>query len=240
MARLHAVATLAVAVALAIVSPALAQAGSFAVHDHVLAQWRDGLWYPARIKSVAGGRFHVTWDDGGQSETVAAVRRLDWDVGTRLRCRQSQDGHYYPGVITAKGGDSMKIRWDDGGQEERTWVAACRTPPDGSAAGHAAPAAQLPEAQKIDRLIAYVGGLKGALFIRSGKNHSPGEAAKHMQLKREKAGSAVKTADDFIRLCASHASLPGEAYLVRFSDGRTRTAEDVLREELARIARSAQ
>jgi hypothetical protein len=45
----------------------------------------------------------------------------------------------------------------------------------------------------------------------------------------------VNTADDFIRLCASHSILSGDAYLIRFADGRTRTAEDVLREELVRI-----
>ncbi|MGQ0587023.1 MAG: DUF5329 family protein [Gammaproteobacteria bacterium] len=38
-----------------------------------------------------------------------------------------------------------------------------------------------------------------------------------------------------MRLCASHSSLSGEAYLIRLEDGRTRTAEDVLREELARL-----
>jgi hypothetical protein len=45
----------------------------------------------------------------------------------------------------------------------------------------------------------------------------------------------VKTADDFIRLCASHSYISGQAYLIQYADGRTRTAEDVLREELARI-----
>jgi hypothetical protein len=112
-----------------------------------------------------------------------------------------------------------------------------------SAAGVAAPQPQaladaappLSEAQKIDRLIAHVAGLQGAVFIRNDKEYGPAEAAKHLQLKREKAGDRVKTAADFIRLCASHSSMSGEAYLIRFADGRTRTAEDVLREELARI-----
>ena len=95
--------------------------------------------------------------------------------------------------------------------------------------------AALTEAQKIDRLIGYVAALEGATFIRNGEQHTPAEAAKHLQLKREKAGSRVKTADDFIRLCASYSSMSGEAYLIKFADGRTRTAEDVLREELARL-----
>jgi len=96
-------------------------------------------------------------------------------------------------------------------------------------------AAPLSEAAKIDHLVNYIGNLIGATFIRNGKEYGPTEAAKHLQSKREKAGDRVKTADDFIRLCASHSYLSGEAYLIRFADGRTRTAEDVLREELARI-----
>jgi hypothetical protein len=105
------------------------------------------------------------------------------------------------------------------------------------AAPAGAPAETLPltEGQKIDRLVAYVAGLEGAVFIRNGKEYGPTEAAKHLQDKRERAGSRVNTADDFIRLCASHSILSGDAYLIRFADGRTRTAEDVLREELVRI-----
>lgn len=105
-----------------------------------------------------------------------------------------------------------------------------------AAAGAASDAATpLTDNQKIERLIAYVAQLEGAVFIRNEKQHTPAEASKHLQLKREKAGDRVKTADDFIRLCASFSSLSGEAYLIRLKDGRTRTAEDVLREELARL-----
>ena len=98
-----------------------------------------------------------------------------------------------------------------------------------------ADAAPLSESGKIDRLLRYIGSLQGAVFIRNGEEHGPAEAAKHLQNKREKAGDRVRTADDFIRLCASHSSASGDAYLIRFADGRTRTAEDVLREELARM-----
>ena len=103
------------------------------------------------------------------------------------------------------------------------------------AAGLADKRAPLSEGAKIDHLINYIGNLAGATFVRNGKDYGATEAAKHLQHKREKAGDKVKSADDFIRLCASHSYLSGEAYLIRFADGRTRTAEDVLREELARI-----
>lgn len=98
-----------------------------------------------------------------------------------------------------------------------------------------ADAAPMSEAARIDHLINHVANQIGATFIRNGKEYGPAEAAQHLQHKREKAGDRVKTAEDFIRLCASHSYLSGEAYLIRFADGRTRTAEDVLREELARL-----
>lgn len=100
-----------------------------------------------------------------------------------------------------------------------------------------AKAAQAPlsEPEKIDRLIAYIGGLQGAKFIRNGTEYGTDEAVQHLQLKRRNAGDHVRTADDFIRECASYSSLSGKPYLIRFADGRTRTAEDVLREELGRI-----
>jgi hypothetical protein len=105
--------------------------------------------------------------------------------------------------------------------------------PAAALADKAAP--PLTDAQKIDRLIAYVGKLEGAVFIRNGDEHSAADAAKHLAYKRRKAGDRVKTPADFIRLCASHSSQSGDAYLIRFADGRTRTAEDVLRDELARL-----
>lgn len=122
---------------------------------------------------------------------------------------------------------------EPGAVMERESAGASAPPAPQAALADAAPA--LSETQKIDRLIAHVGALEGAVFIRNGKEYGPPEAAKHLQYKREKAGDRVKTANDFIRLCASHSYLSGEAYLIRLNDGRTRTAEDVLREELARI-----
>lgn len=93
----------------------------------------------------------------------------------------------------------------------------------------------LSETQKIDRLIGFIASLQGAVFIRNGSEYGPQQAADHLRMKLGKAGDRVKTADDFIKLCASHSYVSGEAYLIRFPDGRTRTAEDVLREQLAHM-----
>lgn len=99
--------------------------------------------------------------------------------------------------------------------------------------GYAAP--PLTEAQKIDRLILYVKNLDGAVFIRNGSEHSTAEAASHMQMKREKGAKYARTADDFIRNMASKSSFSGKPYYIRFKDGRTVTAAEVLRKELQRL-----
>ena len=107
---------------------------------------------------------------------------------------------------------------------------------DAMAGAAATPApAPMTEAQKIDALVAHIARLDGAIFIRNGKEHSAADAADHLRLKRDKAGERCDTAEEFIRVCASFSSRSGEAYLIRFPDGRTRTAEDVLREQLATL-----
>jgi TPR repeat protein len=107
---------------------AAADAGGFGVNDHVLAQWNDGLWYSARIKTIHGGRYEVVWDDGDSPLTVNAdqVRRIDWDVGTRLRCRW-QGGKFYEGAVLARNGDRIEFQWADGDPKEWLTLAACGT-----------------------------------------------------------------------------------------------------------------
>jgi hypothetical protein len=93
----------------------------------------------------------------------------------------------------------------------------------------------LTEEQKIERLIKYIAGMRNAVFIRNGSEHSPSEAAEHLKLKRKKAGSSIKTAREFIEKCATKSSMTGEAYSIKFADGRQRRSREVLTEELARI-----
>lgn len=121
-------------------------------------------------------------------------------------------------------------------RREEQRVGQPQAPQDSIAGAGRAPApAPMTEPEKIERLIGFVGQLEGVVFIRNSKEYTAADAAKHMRLKRERAGERVKTADDFIRHCASFSSQTGEAYLMRFADGRTRTAEDVLREQLATL-----
>lgn len=96
--------------------------------------------------------------------------------------------------------------------------------------------APLSEAQKIESLITSIETLKGAVFIRNGSEYSAEQAAHHLRMKWDKAGSRVKTAEDFIEKCASKSSLSGEKYQVRFANGKTEYSEDYFRAELRKIS----
>ena len=88
------------------------------------------------------------------------------------------------------------------------------------------------EAAKIQFLISTVENLKEAKFVRNGKAYDSKKAANHLRHKLMAAGDRVKTADDFIRLCASKSSLSGKPYLIRFSDGVIMEAEVFFRNRL--------
>jgi hypothetical protein len=86
--------------------------------------------------------------------------------------------------------------------------------------------------QEIESLIRFVGDLPGASFIRNGSAHPPVEAMAHLRLKWSKQQDDIKTAEDFIRLCATESSMSGQPYLIRFADGREETCAKVLRAQL--------
>lgn len=89
------------------------------------------------------------------------------------------------------------------------------------------------EQHKIDYLIASVAGLKDASFIRNGKAYDAPRAAAHMRLKWRFAGSRVKTAEDFIRYCATASSTSGIRYTIRFADGRSIDSANFLQKMLS-------
>ena len=89
------------------------------------------------------------------------------------------------------------------------------------------------EKKKIEFLLSSVENLKGAKFIRNGSEYNDGKAAaEHLRMKLKTAGSRVKTADDFIRLCASQSYLTGRQYMIRLSNGKTIKSEEYFREKL--------
>jgi len=76
------------------------------------------------------------------------------------------------------------------------------------------------EQQKIDFLISKVENLQNAKFVRNSTSHDSQAAAAHLKMKREKAGSSIKTVDDFIEKVASKSSVSGEPYMIKYSDGK--------------------
>ena len=94
---------------------------------------------------------------------------------------------------------------------------------------------ELTEAQKVGRLIDYLRGLEGAVFIRNGSEHTNTEAADHLQAKWEKHKDKISSAVEFIEKLASASGLTGEEYKIRFPDGNVLTTREVLMQELKRL-----
>ena len=94
------------------------------------------------------------------------------------------------------------------------------------------------EKKKIEFLISSVENLKGATFIRNGTEYDGKRAAEHLRMKLENA-VAVKTADDFIRLCASKSFISGKPYMIRSSDGKTINSEQFFRKKLKEYTSTA-
>jgi hypothetical protein len=95
-------------------------------------------------------------------------------------------------------------------------------------------AIELTEAQKIDKLIAYIADTE-AKFIRNGNEYSGVDAAKHLRMKREKAGKKITTAKQFIDYLASKSSMSGEPYLMKFKNGSTLPVRDILYHQLKKL-----
>jgi len=87
--------------------------------------------------------------------------------------------------------------------------------------------------EEIEGLLASVKSLDQAAFIRNGTEYTPAQAESHLRMKWKNGGSHIKTAEDFIALCASKSSLSGKPYLIRFADGHTAEAGTVFKDQLA-------
>jgi hypothetical protein len=90
------------------------------------------------------------------------------------------------------------------------------------------------EQQRIKGLIERVRKLEDAVFIRNGQEHTPEEAAEHLQRKWEAAGDEISTSEEFIEQIASKSSMSGEPYRIRFDRGES-DAGDWLRLQLSQI-----
>jgi len=72
------------------------------------------------------------------------------------------------------------------------------------------------------------------VFIRNGKEHSPQDAAEHIEKKYNHYRKKIKTPEDFIEKSATKSMMSGKLYEVRLKDGTVITTRDWLTEELAR------
>ena len=75
------------------------------------------------------------------------------------------------------------------------------------------------EQQRIDYLIQSFSSFKGAVFIRNGKEYDAQAARDHLQTKLNYAGERVKTAEQFVKYCASESSMTHQPYKIRLADG---------------------
>lgn len=90
------------------------------------------------------------------------------------------------------------------------------------------------EEQKINQLNLFV-EKTDAKFIRNDVKYSGFDAAKHLRMKREKAGSKIKTAKDFIDQIASKSGVSGKAYQMKYKKGSIINVRDILYYELKKI-----
>jgi len=93
----------------------------------------------------------------------------------------------------------------------------------------------LTEDQKIEALIRTVDVMKDAVFVRNGTAYDGHAAAQHLRDKWRWKKSEVKTARDFIRLCASVSSQSGQPYVLRWKDGRVEKSADFFGAALDRL-----
>lgn len=77
------------------------------------------------------------------------------------------------------------------------------------------------EQARIDFLLHDVETSKGVVFIRNGSEHDGPAAASHLRAKLNYAGERIKTAEEFIKYCASESSLTHRAYKVCLAEGKT-------------------
>jgi hypothetical protein len=96
------------------------------------------------------------------------------------------------------------------------------------------------QTQQIEALIAAIGRLSEAAFIRNGQSYDAATAAEFLRRKWRQRAAEVGSADDFIGEVASFSSTTGRPYLIRFSDGREVPCSVFLRTELSNLRKKEQ
>lgn len=91
------------------------------------------------------------------------------------------------------------------------------------------------EQARIDFLLREVQSASGLKFVRNGSEYDGAAAAEHLRMKLGYAGEKVKTAEEFVKYCASESSVTHRKYKVRFSDGSVKDAAVFFVDELRKF-----
>src|SRR5262245_40409141 len=203
---------------------------------------RGGVEFQATQRSTtphpgSNGALQITLDDITRGQVMLSIAT---DHGQTVRAPASAregdvlpftlDGREYTLTVLAL---RNALLGDDVGRfrlEERAAAAAVGAAPTTATHPDAAR-----EREKIEQLIAAVASLRDAQFVRNGDAHGADRAAAHLRGKWQTRSREIATARDFIELVATRSSSSGEAYRIRFADGREITAAEFLNQELARI-----
>ncbi|HEX7518040.1 MAG TPA: DUF5329 family protein [Chthoniobacterales bacterium] len=77
------------------------------------------------------------------------------------------------------------------------------------------------EQARIDFLIRGVETSNGIKFVRNGSEYDGRAGAAHLRMKLSYVGWRVKTAEEFVKYCASESSMTHQKYKIRLTDGTT-------------------
>jgi hypothetical protein len=75
------------------------------------------------------------------------------------------------------------------------------------------------EQARIDYLLHAVETATNVKFVRNGSEYDGMAGAKHLRMKLGYAGDRVKTAEDFVKYCATESSFTHQKYKIRAADG---------------------
>ncbi len=82
------------------------------------------------------------------------------------------------------------------------------------------------EQARIDFLLHSVESAEGVIFIRNGSEYGGPAAALHLRQKLNYGGERLKTAENFIKYCATESSFTHRKYRIRTVDGTAKDAAD--------------
>jgi hypothetical protein len=94
------------------------------------------------------------------------------------------------------------------------------------------------EKEKIEALIKHIEDLKGAKFVRNGRDYDAKTAARFLRGKWEANESRIRTAKDFVEKVASISSTTGKPYQIRLENGKEVKSRDYLLAELQKLEKA--